>query len=157
MHMRNESFQIWSPCKKNKFHIGYHQFFPDLCLNNDTIYLFIPIVQNIAREVLVKKSLKNFLCFERMITPIIIKILFWIGLIGSIIAGIVIFFALLIAGISEGGFGAIIGGFLLGLVAGILAIVFGALVTRVYSELLILAFQINETLTDIKQILKERQ
>lgn len=104
-----------------------------------------------------KKSLKNFLSFERMITPIIIKILFWIGLIGSIISGIVIFFALLIAGISDGSFGAILGGFLLGLVAGVLAIVFGALITRIYSELLILAFQINETLTDIKLLLKERQ
>jgi hypothetical protein len=39
---------------------------------------------------------------------------------------------------------------------GTLAIVFGALIARIYSELLILAFQINETLADIKQILKER-
>ncbi len=103
-----------------------------------------------------KLNLKNFLSFERMITPIIIKIFFWIGLIGSIIGGIVAFFGLLIAGISDGSFGAILGGFLLGLVAGLLVIVVGALATRIYAELLILAFRINETLTDIKELLKNR-
>ncbi|MGI6740482.1 MAG: DUF4282 domain-containing protein [Brevefilum sp.] len=103
-----------------------------------------------------KKSFRSFLSFERMITPIIIKVLFWIGLIGSILSGVVIFFGALIAGINEGGFGPILVGFLLGLLGGTLVIVFGALITRIYSELLILAFQINETLADIKQILKER-
>jgi hypothetical protein len=37
-------------------------------------------------------NFKNFLSFERMITPIIIKILFYIGLIGSLVGGIVVFF-----------------------------------------------------------------
>jgi len=96
---------------------------------------------------------KSFLNFERMITPIIIKILFWIGLIASAISGVVIFISLLIMGISDGSFGAIILGFLGGIVAGILSFVLGALVTRIYSELLILIFQINESLTDIKQSL----
>ncbi len=99
---------------------------------------------------------KNFLSFERMITPVIIKILFWIGLVGSAISGIVVFFTMLIRGINNGGFGSVLGGFLLGLLAGILAFALGALVTRIYSELLILAFRINETLTDIKEILQNR-
>lgn len=103
-----------------------------------------------------KLNFKNFMSFERMITPIIIKILFWIGLIGSAISGLVIFFTLLIGGISNRGFGAIIGGFLLGILLGILAFALGALVTRIYCELLILAFRINETLTDIKQILENK-
>jgi hypothetical protein len=99
---------------------------------------------------------KNFFSFERMITPIIIKILFWIGLIASGISGIVAFFSLLIGGISRGGFGQILGGFLLGLIAGLLTFALGALITRIYSELLILAFQINETLTDIKELLRDK-
>jgi len=103
-----------------------------------------------------KFNLKSFISFERMITPIIIKILFWIGLVGSVIGGIVAFIVLLGAGISDGGFGAILGGFLLGVVAGLFVIVIGALMTRIYTELLILAFRINETLTDIKELLKNQ-
>lgn len=100
-------------------------------------------------------NIKNFLSFERMITPIIIKILFWIGLIGSAIGGLVVFFSAVIAGISDGGFGSIVGGFLIGLIGGILTFALGALATRIYSELLILAFRINETLTDIKHLLEK--
>jgi len=103
-----------------------------------------------------KTKFKDFISFDRMITPIIIKILFWIGLVGSAISGIVLFFSGLITGISDGSFGAIFGGFLLGLLGGIVVFVLGALVTRIYSELLILAFQINETLTDIKQLLDNK-
>ena len=99
-------------------------------------------------------KLKNFLSFERMITPIIIKILFWIGLIGSGIGGLMVFLSLFIGGISDGRFGGIVGGFLLGLIGGILTFSLGALTTRIYSELLILAFRINETLTDIKHLLE---
>lgn len=101
-------------------------------------------------------NFKNFLSFERMITPIIIKILFWIGMIGSIIGGVVLFVGAIIAGIADGGVGAIIGGFIGGLFGGLLVILLGVLVTRIYAELLILAFRINETLTDIKTLLQEK-
>jgi len=100
-------------------------------------------------------NIKNFLSFERMITPVIIKILFWIGLIGSAIGGLVVFFTSVAGGIANGGFGNIILGFLVGLIGGILAFALGALATRIYSELLILAFRINETLTDIKHLLEK--
>lgn len=101
-------------------------------------------------------NIKSFLSFERMITPIIIKILFWIGAIGSIIGGIVLFVGAIIAGIADGGTGAIIGGFIGGLFGGLLVIFLGILATRIYAELLILAFRINETLTDIKTLLQEK-
>lgn len=102
-------------------------------------------------------NLKQFLSFERMITPVIIKIVFYIGLAVSAIGGIVFFFAMLIGGFQDGGFGSILGRFLLGLLGGLLIIFLGALVTRIYSELLILIFRINETLTDIKNVLKGRE
>lgn len=101
-------------------------------------------------------NFKSFLSFERMITPIIIKVLFYIGLIGSLIGGIMVFFGAIVAGISNGGAGAIIGGFVGGLIAGLLVMFLGVLTTRIYAELLILVFRINETLTDIKTLLQEK-
>lgn len=100
---------------------------------------------------------KNFLSFDRMITPVIIKVLFWIGMIGSIIGGIVLFFTVLIGGISDGSFGGIVGSFLLGLIGGLLVMFLGILVSRIYAEILILVFQINESLTDIKHLLEKRE
>ena len=101
-------------------------------------------------------KLKNFLSFERMITPVIIKILFWIGLIGSLVGGIVVFFSSVIGGFADGRPGPILVGLLGGLIGGALVIFLGALATRIYAELLILAFRINETLTDIKDLLQEK-
>ena len=96
---------------------------------------------------------KNFLSFERMITPVIIKILFYIGLVGSVIAGVVVFFGGIIGGLSsDGGFGTVLGG----LIGGPLIIILGVLVSRIYCELLILFFRMNETLTDIKDLLDKK-
>ena len=50
------------------------------------------------------------------------------------------------------GFGAVAGG----LCSGPLIIVLGVLSVRVYSELLILVFQIHDTLVDIKDLLAQR-
>ncbi len=101
-------------------------------------------------------KLKNFLSFERMITPVIIKVLFYIGLVASVIGGIAIFIGSVIAGFMDGGVGAILLGLIGGLIGGILTVFLGALATRIYAELLILFFRINETLTDIKGLLQEK-
>ncbi|MDY6846489.1 MAG: DUF4282 domain-containing protein [Chloroflexota bacterium] len=100
---------------------------------------------------------KRFFSFERMITPAIIKIIFWIGFIGSIIGGIVVFATSLISGISDGGVFSILLGLVGGALVGILAFAVGALITRIYCELMILVFRINETLTDIKVLLEKNQ
>lgn len=97
-------------------------------------------------------NFKSFFSFERMVTPVIIKVLFWIGMIASIISGLVIFFGGIISGISNSEFMTILGGFL----GGPLAAILGILVVRIYCELLILFFRINETLTDIKKLLAEK-
>ena len=98
---------------------------------------------------------KNFLSFERMITPVIIKVLFYIGLIGSLIGGIAVFIVAVIAGFSDGGVGAILFGLIGGLIGGLITAILGMLVARIYAELLILFFRINETLTDIKGLLQK--
>jgi len=101
--------------------------------------------------------MKRFFSFERMITPIVIKILFWIGLIISAIAGIVVFLTGINIAIADGEILAIILAFLAGVLGGILTFAIGALITRIYCELMILTFRINETLTDIKVLLEKNQ
>jgi hypothetical protein len=97
----------------------------------------------------VQMNWRDFLSFKRMITPIIIKILFWIGIGISVLAGVIVLFGGIIGGISGDGLGRI----LAGLVGGPLVTLLGIISARIYSELLILVFQINETLTDIKNLL----
>jgi hypothetical protein len=83
----------------------------------------------------------DFLTFRKMLTPIVIQILFWLGVVACILGGI----------------GAILVGVariertpeLIGI--GILAVVFGPLVMRIYCEWLIVLFRINDTLTDIRR------
>ena len=75
----------------------------------------------------------DFFSFRRMITPVIIQVIFWIFTAVAVIGGLVLLF--------RGG-GAT--------VAGLLWIVVGPLIARVYCELLIVIFRINSTLTDIR-------
>ena len=96
-------------------------------------------------------NFRSFLSFERMITPVIITILFWIGLIIVAISALVVFFGGIIGGLKGDGFGSVLGG----LFGGPLVFILGGLMVRIYSELLILAFRINDTLTDIKNELKK--
>ena len=93
--------------------------------------------------------MKDFLKFKKMITPIIIPILFWIGTIVSVIAGIV-FIAL---GASNN-FGAGGGEMVL---MGFCYLFLGPIVIRIYCEFLIILFSVNDKLTDIKDLLKSQQ
>lgn len=95
-------------------------------------------------------NLRDFMSFRRMITPVIIQVLFWIGVAISVLMGVIIFFGGIIGGISDNSFGSVLGG----LIGGPIIMLVGILLTRIYSELLILAFRINETLTEIKNLLE---
>ncbi|MBS3819923.1 DUF4282 domain-containing protein [bacterium] len=79
--------------------------------------------------------MRDFLTFRKFITPVIIQIIFWIGVVGSVIGGFV-------AMIQQGG----IGGVFLGLVI----IILGPIMIRIYCEILILIFRINDSLVDIR-------
>ncbi len=79
----------------------------------------------------------DFLSFRKMITPIIIQILFWLGVIIAIIFGIVsIVYGVIRSDVQT-------------LLYGLLVLILGPLVVRIYCEILILFFRINETLTEI--------
>ncbi len=88
--------------------------------------------------------MEDFLRFKKMLTPVFIQFLFWLGLLLSLVVGLVF----LIAGIArnDGGIAA----------AGLLYIVLGPIFVRIWCEVLIVVFSINDTLAEIKHILSER-
>ena len=83
----------------------------------------------------------DFISFRTMIAVPTIMILFWIGVVWAIVAGIVMMFA---------GRGAA------GVCAGLAMIFIGPFVVRLYCEFLIVIFRINETLTEILHTLRGR-
>ena len=88
--------------------------------------------------------MEDYLKFKKMITPIIIQIVFWVGIAGVVIASLFMMF-------SDGGF-----------FFGLLMLIFGPIAIRMYTEIMILIFNMNdflreisETLTDIKGVLQK--
>jgi hypothetical protein len=79
----------------------------------------------------------DYLTFRKMITPIIIQVIFWLVVVVVVLSGLVTMF-------SDSFFG------------GLLIIVFGPLVVRIYCEILIVIFRMNDTLTDIRNELREQ-
>jgi len=87
----------------------------------------------------------DLLTFKKMITPTIIQIIFWVGIIACVIGGIV--------GIVVGAVRNTATGVLYGLVA----LIVGPLAVRIYCESLILVFRINDTLTEISNKMDRQQ
>lgn len=87
--------------------------------------------------------MSDFLSFRKMITPVIIVALFWAGSLFCVVGGLI--------GMASGmasSYGAsqqVLGSFLL--------VVLGPIAVRIWCELLILFFRMNETLTDIRNSL----
>ena len=88
--------------------------------------------------------MRDFLAFRTMVTPVIIQIIFWVGVAACIIFGLFAIFTS-IPGIT-----------IKGRLLGLLVLVLGPLVVRVYCEILIIFFRINETLTEIKHAMGQR-
>jgi len=81
---------------------------------------------------------KDFLAFRRMVTPVIIQVIFWIGVVVCVLTGLTQLAMAL-------NFGSIVG-FLMALGT----LIIGPIMVRVYCELLILLFRIYDTLQEIK-------
>jgi hypothetical protein len=88
--------------------------------------------------------MKDFWAFRTMVTPVIIQILFWIGVVLCFIGGVI----MIGIGTQEGQ-----GEYLW---KGVLLFLLGPLGVRVYCEILIVFFRINETLTEIKHSVESR-
>jgi hypothetical protein len=87
--------------------------------------------------------MNDFLSFRKMMTPVIIKIIFWIGVGLSVLGGLIT----MIIGFTQlryGGVAMVFGG-----LAGMLL---GPFIVRIWCELLIVIFQINDSLTDIRNV-----
>ncbi len=83
--------------------------------------------------------MRDILFFDKMLTPKIITFVYWILLIGTVVGGIGSMFA--------GYQGFTFGSFLMGLVY----IVAGAVGVRIWCELLIVLFKMNEALQDLRK------
>ena len=89
--------------------------------------------------------MSDFSSFRTMVTPVIIQILFWIGVVLCLIGGtIMIIYGATQYQLGQGRF----------LWQGVLLFLLGPLVVRVYCEILIVFFRINETLTEIKHAIE---
>lgn len=89
-------------------------------------------------------NIRRLVSFDTMITPTIIKVLFWIGTVVSVLVGL----GLIVSGLGSnygGGFQVFIG---------LITIVLGPVMVRVYCELLILFFKIFDRLGEVKSALE---
>ncbi|MBF4694519.1 DUF4282 domain-containing protein [Fusibacter sp. Q10-2] len=84
--------------------------------------------------------MKTFLNFDKMITPTLIKIIFYIGIIMSTLGGL----GMILNGLRYP-FGGGVHVFL-----GLLTLVISPIIVRVYCELLIVVFKIHDSLNEIK-------
>lgn len=89
--------------------------------------------------------MNEFISFNKMITPAIIRIIFWLGVAASVLLALV----MIIGGAASpyGGGAMVIGGLTL--------LVLGPLSVRIYCELLIVMFKIHETLNTISAKIKK--
>ncbi|MEX0716837.1 MAG: DUF4282 domain-containing protein [Planctomycetaceae bacterium] len=72
-----------------------------------------------------------------MITPLIVQVIFWVGIVLVVLGGL--FFVMNERALE-----------------GLLMIIFGPIVWRVYCEMVIVLFSISDTLTDIKNDARRR-
>ena len=77
--------------------------------------------------------MRDFIRFETMITPVLIAFLFWLAVIVVVIAGIM----------------SIVADHDHGVVRGVLLIILGPIVIRIYAEILMVIFRINDHLRQI--------
>ena len=85
-------------------------------------------------------SFKDFFFFDKMFTPKIITVIYWISLILIAFSGLVIIFSSFL--IIRYSFGSA----LLGIITGIITIVGGALFTRIGYEIICVLFNINRNI-----------
>ena len=90
--------------------------------------------------------LKDFMTFDKMISPILIKIIFWIGVIFSVLIGA--FWTL--SGLSLLLFGHSLFGLVIAIGA-LMGMAFGILWSRIVCEILIVVFLIHDDLAVIRK------
>jgi hypothetical protein len=90
--------------------------------------------------------MEDFFKFRKMITPAIIQVIFWVGVAICVIAGLVTM------GASFNSYSGGVSVFL----SGLLMVILGPIAVRIYCEIIILFFRMNENLSDIKDSLAKK-
>lgn len=99
------------------------------------------------QEFLKSEKVDEFIKFRKMITPVIIQVLFWVGAVAAVLLG------LITMATSFGRYG----GGAVTFLSGLFIMILGPVFVRIYCELLILLFRMNETLTEIKNGLAKKK
>lgn len=81
----------------------------------------------------------DFLTFRKMLTPVVIQIIFWVGIVLCVIGGIV---GIVVSAV---------GNEAIGILYGILVLILGPIAVRIYCELLIVIFRINDNLSEMNK------
>ena len=97
-------------------------------------------------------NIKDILMFRKMITPWLVRIGFWIGAVIVILGGIIYFFVALIGGIGESD----VGQMLLALFGVPIGTILLLLLLRLYAEISIVIFSINEALQEMAAAFRQR-
>lgn len=92
----------------------------------------------------------GFLLYRKFVGDWIIIILSWLAIIGSIILGFVAMIGGIIGAARGGGGGAMALGILFSLAIGLAYIIVGPVVIRIYAEMAILFYRIQEHLREIR-------
>jgi hypothetical protein len=79
----------------------------------------------------------DWLTFEKMITPTIIQIIFWVLSVLVVLSGLVDIFTF--------------GGGFWGVIRGLLWIIIGPILVRIYCEVIIVFFRINDHMKEISE------
>lgn len=74
--------------------------------------------------------MKQFINYETMITPGIVKVLSWIGMVVALVVGLL--------------------GITVDPLTGISTAILGPIAVRIYAEILLIIFEIHKTLTEIR-------
>ncbi|MFO0807154.1 MAG: DUF4282 domain-containing protein [Gemmataceae bacterium] len=96
-------------------------------------------------------TLTDYLTFRKMIVPVVIQVLFWLGVAGSIVAGAFTIVMGLMAASQGGASTAVIG-----VVMGLAYMIVGPIFVRISCELTLIAFRIYESLGEIKELLQRQ-
>ena len=96
-------------------------------------------MEDIKKDSKENVALKSFFRFDKMITPAIIQVIFYISLAASALIGL----GQIVTGIASHGGG-------LQIFTGIMVLVISPIIVRVYCELLIVMFKIHESLVELK-------
>ena len=80
--------------------------------------------------------MSDFIAFRRMLTPILIQIVYWLATVGVVIGGLVAL---------------AVGEDAAERLAGVAILILGPFVVRLFCEILMVVFRMNETLSEIRR------